>query len=91
MEIFRVAVKLGEHNLDTEIDCADDECADPPQIIYTKSIVVPKEYSDENLKHDVAIIKLLEPAKMTKFVSPVCLPQGELLSKSLVNDTVEVC
>lgn len=87
---FRTAVKLGEHNLETDIDCELGQCADPPQIIYPKSIIVPKEYDEEKLKHDLAIIELAEEAKITQFVSPVCLPFGDLAKKNLMGEIVEV-
>lgn len=83
-------MKLGEHNLDTKVDCEGNHCADPPQIIYTKTIIVPKEYNDLKLKHDLAIIELSEAANITNFVSPVCLPTGDLTSKNLMKEIVEV-
>lgn len=88
--LHRVAVKLGEHNLETEIDCEADQCADPPQVIYPTSITVPTEYNGLQLRHDVALIRLSEPANMTRYVSPVCLPSGDLATKNLLGDIVEV-
>lgn len=87
---FRAAVKLGEHNLETKIDCEHGQCADPPQIIVPKAITVPKEYDDVKLKHDLAIIELSEPANITRFVTPVCLPKGDLTWKTLMDEVVEV-
>lgn len=86
----RNVVKLGEHNLNTTIDCEHGQCADPPQVIYAKNIIVPKEFDTLTLKHDVALIELSEPAKFTDYVSPVCLPTGGLVHKSLLNEIVEV-
>lgn len=86
----RTAVKLGEHNLETAIDCELGQCADPPQIIYPKTIIVPKEYDDEKLKHDLALIELVEEVNITQFVSPVCLPTGEMARKTLLDEIVEV-
>lgn len=90
LRFFRAAVKLGEHNLETKIDCEHGQCADPPQIIVPKAITVPKEYDDIKLKHDLAIIELSEPANITRFVNPVCLPKGGLISKTLMDEVVEV-
>lgn len=59
-------------------------------MIYPKTIIVPKEYNDLKLKHDLALIELSEPANITQYVSPVCLPNEDLIQKSLVNDIVEV-
>lgn len=83
-------MKLGEHNLKTAIDCEDKHCADPPQVIYAKNVIVPKEFDLETLKHDIALIELVEPANFTDFVSPVCLPTLGLAHKSLLNEIVEV-
>jgi hypothetical protein len=86
----RSVVKLGEHNLKTKIDCEQGQCADPPQIIDAKVITLPKEYDDETLRHDIAIIELAKPAVITHFVTPVCLPTGALLRDDLMDQTVEV-
>lgn len=83
-------MKLGEHNLNTPIDCERGQCADPPQVIYTKTITVPKEYDDFTLKHDLALIELSEPASITRYVSPVCLPTEDLQRRSLLQEIVEV-
>lgn len=87
---FRAVVKLGEHNLETKIDCENDHCADPPQIIEAKAIVIPEEYDGVNYKHDIAIIELSRPANITHYVSPVCLPTGDLTRDNLMSEIVEV-
>lgn len=84
-------MKLGEHSLETEIDCEGNVCADPPQVIYPETIIVPKEYNGEHLKHDLAIVKLSKPADITQWVSPVCLPNNDFAKKNLVGEIVEVC
>lgn len=88
--LFRAVVKLGEHNLETKIDCENDHCADPPQIIEAKAIVIPKEYDELNYKHDIAIIELSRPANITHYVSPICLPTGDLTRDNLMREVVEV-
>jgi hypothetical protein len=88
--IASATVKFGEHNLDTDIDCEGNHCADPPQVMHPKRIVVPKEYSDETLKHDLAIIELKERVNITKYVTPVCLPTGDLISNDLMSKMVEI-
>lgn len=90
MRTSRAAVKLGEHNLDTRIDCEFGECADPPQVIYPKTVIVPKEHESYSLNHDLAIIELMEPANITRYVSPICLPTGDAGSTDLIGQTVEV-
>lgn len=64
----RSVVKLGEHDLETKIDCENEQCADLPQIIYIKTVFVPKEYDENTLKHDIAIVELAEPANITRYV-----------------------
>lgn len=83
-------MKLGEHNLETAIDCEHDQCAEPLQVIVPKSIIVPKEYDDSKLRHDLALIELSEPANITRYVTPVCLPKGSLTAKTLLNEVVEI-
>lgn len=86
----RAVVKLGEHNLETDIDCEHGQCADM-QIIDVKSVIIPSEYDDMKLRHDVAIVELVHPANITHFVSPVCLPQAPALRRdSLKGEMVEV-
>lgn len=51
---------------------------------------MPKEYDETTLKHDIIVIELSEPANMTNFVSPVCLPRDEMLRDELINKTVEI-
>lgn len=83
-------MKLGEHNLETAIDCEHDQCAEPLQVILPKSIIIPKEFDGLMLKHDVALIELSEPANITRYVTPACLPTGDLITKTLLNEVVEV-
>lgn len=65
----RTVVKLGEHNIETEIDCENKHCADPPQTINAKVITVPKEYDESTLRHDLALVELMQPANITHYVS----------------------
>lgn len=59
-------------------------------MIYPEKIVVPKEYNESTLKHDLIVIVLSEPAKLSNFVAPVCLPRDDLLKDDLLEKTVEV-
>lgn len=61
-------MKLGEYDLESKIDCENGHCADPPQVIYVKTIFVPKEYDEISLNHDLAVLELSSPANMTHFV-----------------------
>lgn len=88
--IHRSTIKLGEHNLESAIDCENDKCADPPQIMYPENVIVPAEYDDNTLKHDIALIELNEEAKITEWVAPICLPDERLIPMDLVGEIVEV-
>jgi hypothetical protein len=83
-------VKLGEHNLETEIDCENGFCAEKPQIIYPRKVFLPKEYDLDEINHDIAIVELNEPANITRFVSPICLPTGDLIADNLMSQVVEI-
>lgn len=83
-------MKLGEHNLETEIDCEFGQCADPLQIIDIKTVFVPKEYDSDKMEHDIALLELKEAAKITHYVSPVCLPTKDMMHENLMNEIVEV-
>jgi hypothetical protein len=83
-------IKLGEHNLETDIDCEGNHCADPPQVFYPERVIVPREYNETTLKHDLALIELDEPAQMSQYVLPVCLPSGDLMKNDLMSMVVEV-
>lgn len=72
------------------IDCENDHCADAPQVIYPKNVIVPTEYEDSTLKHDLALIELSEPANMTNYVNVACLPTGDLRTNNLIDQSVEI-
>lgn len=62
---------MGEHDLESEIDCENGNCADPLQVIEIKNIIVPQEYDEAALKHDIAIAELSHEANITNFVNSV--------------------
>lgn len=62
-------MKLGEYDLESKIDCENGHCADPPQVIYIKTIIIPKEYNDTSLNHDLALLELSSPANITHYVN----------------------
>ncbi|XP_055381423.1 uncharacterized protein LOC129612005 [Condylostylus longicornis] len=78
-ELF--SVRLGDHNVDTEIDCEIDEfnndehCNDPPQDIKIESRITHSEYVRFAGVNDIALIRLSRPANMTtNNVRSICLP-----------------
>ena len=56
---------LGEHNIDTEIDCEDNVCADPVQTFRPDKFIIHPQYNNPTFKHDIALIKLDRPAEIT--------------------------
>lgn len=48
------------------------------------------EYDEKTLRHDVALIELSHPAKITHYVSPVCLPNKNMTHLDLLSEIVEV-
>lgn len=59
---FRSTVRLGEHNVLTDIDCEAGVCADPPQDFNPKLVIVHQDYGNPPYKHDIALIRLDRPA-----------------------------
>lgn len=79
-----VLVRLGEHNLDTAIDCTGDMCADPPLDVAPESVHMHHRYNKPRRHfHDIALIRLAETVSFTDLISPICLPFGEWREKNL--------
>ncbi|XP_058453523.1 CLIP domain-containing serine protease B10-like [Malaya genurostris] len=80
-EIF-ANVRLGEHNTATDVDCEEDDgevtCSDPPQNIGFEEVIVHPRYSkvDQNQHHDIALVRLDRDATLSKYVTPICLPEA---------------
>ncbi|GJQ76778.1 hypothetical protein Trydic_g15618 [Trypoxylus dichotomus] len=78
-----IAVRLGEHNFDTDPDCEvglSTECADPPQDfeVSVDDAIVHPGYNSSTWQNDIALIRLRRPANTTVYsVGPVCLPLTE--------------
>lgn len=53
--------------------------ADAQQVIGVRTIVKHPLFNAKTYSHDVALIKLKSPAKLTKYVAPVCLPINDTL------------
>ncbi|CAO1433260.1 unnamed protein product [Diamesa serratosioi] len=86
-------VRLGEHNLSTEIDCAvdDDEeefCAQPYHDIKVQSFVAHPGFRSKTLVDDIGLVKLSQSVQLTQNnINTICLPFGnefKNLPKSLL-------
>ncbi|RVE52975.1 hypothetical protein evm_002452 [Chilo suppressalis] len=71
-----VSVRLGEYDTQSEIDCSDGVCAEPPQEIAVHRSFPHPGYSDrnKNKKDDIGMVRLAKRARYTYYVQPICLP-----------------
>lgn len=89
---FRLdSIRLGEHNISTERDCQEIDCADPVVNIPIAEVIVHENYIASAHHDDIALIRLARPVKFTKYITPICLPVSKnLRSKNLDNETMIV-
>ncbi|XP_032514935.2 phenoloxidase-activating enzyme 1-like [Danaus plexippus] len=73
-------VRLGEYDLQTDIDCSDGLCADPVQEISVQSAYPNLGFSDQNInrKDDIALVRLSKRATYSYYVQPICLADNSL-------------
>ncbi|KAK6634829.1 hypothetical protein RUM44_000076 [Polyplax serrata] len=83
-------IRLGEHDTATNPDCQNDVCADPVVDFKPEEIILPKNYNEVPLKHDLALIRLKRKVTYTDYVRPICLPSGKFYRKNLVGRMTEV-
>ncbi|EDV53451.1 serine protease grass [Drosophila erecta] len=74
-----IAVRLGEHDLESEEDChylggTNRVCIPPYEEYGIEEIRVHPSYVHGKISHDVAIIKLDRVVKEKSHIKPVCLP-----------------
>ncbi|KAJ6597425.1 Serine protease grass, partial [Pseudolycoriella hygida] len=74
-----IAVRLGEYDTTTDIDCqligTEQMCAPPVQDIPIEEKFAHPMYDKPRFSNDVAILRLARPANMTpESVRPICLP-----------------
>lgn len=91
---FRVvSVRLGEHNLATEVDCEDGDCADPVVDVPIEETIVHESYTPNSpaQSNDIALIRLSRPITYTNWIKPICLPVSQnLRTKNLDNKPMVV-
>lgn len=77
-----VSVRLGEYNLNADIDCQPDDpsdCADPPQDIRVDQEFPHEGYEVQSSHNDIALLRLAWKPRQTYYVKPICLPFDVLL------------
>nr|ADF43208.1 prophenoloxidase activating proteinase 1 [Biston betularia] len=77
-------VRLGEYDIQSPVDCIDNNCADPPQEIPVQVAVPHPGYKDKNRNRndDIGLVMLSRRANYNYYVQPICLVSS--------NDGVEV-
>ena len=92
---YRINVRLGEYDTDTDIDCViigkKQDCADPHLNFGVEEIIPHPGYSslNRNRVHDIALIRLSGNVKYSDFVQPICLPSRNF-QRSSANDKLYV-
>lgn len=80
------SIRLGEYNTETDEDCIINgnnlECADPPLDIPIAEKIIHEDYKPDSRDNynDIALIRLARDIKISRFVQPICLPRGDLIS-----------
>ncbi|XP_066995231.2 serine proteinase stubble [Anabrus simplex] len=78
-------VRLGEHDERSDPDCKTPTrvvCAEPVQDFRPEDVIVHPQYDNPKYSSDLALIRLDRPARLSTYVSPICLPFGELAMKN---------
>ncbi|KAJ9596104.1 hypothetical protein L9F63_012688 [Diploptera punctata] len=67
-------VRLGEHNLDTDMDC-NEYCTDPVEDHQIEKSIPHQLFDAHKLKNDIALVRLKKKVPIfTDFIKPICLP-----------------
>ncbi|GLV36632.1 Spatzle-Processing Enzyme [Carabus blaptoides fortunei] len=69
-----VTVRLGEQDERSDPDCDGNECADSPQDFSPLAVIAHSNYNVPKYKNDIGLIRLDREARITPYVSPICLP-----------------
>ncbi|KAF2898357.1 hypothetical protein ILUMI_07818, partial [Ignelater luminosus] len=89
-----VSVRLGEYDLDKEVDCFDEEsndCLDKPIDVKVQEKIPHEQFSLEvrSYPHDIGLLRLSEDIPYSDSIMPICLPLEEIPNLSdEVNMTV---
>lgn len=77
---FRTGVRLGEWNIDTDVDCQFNAyCSDPIRDIPIAEVIPHDSYrqSFQQPNNDIALIRLARPVRFTTWISPICIPAAK--------------
>ncbi|CAO1414331.1 unnamed protein product [Diamesa serratosioi] len=88
------SVRLGEHDLNTELDCIMNStvCSLPVQEIKVESYKIHEMYDDSQINNEIMLIKLEHSVKYVKNIKTICLPtnENELITKSFEKEQLAV-
>lgn len=72
----RISVRLGEWDLNSDIDCQNHICSDPVLDVPIKDVVLHEDYAANSVghEHDIALILLRRSVLTTEWIRPICLP-----------------
>ena len=62
-----IQIRVGQHNIQ-----------DPQPFLQVEKIIKRSDYDSVNQYNDIALIKLKQPVKYSKIISPVCLPSSDV-------------
>ncbi|XP_048486113.1 CLIP domain-containing serine protease HP8 [Plutella xylostella] len=72
------AVRLGEWDTESAVDCVGTDCSDPAIDVDIEEIIVHPDFdADVISKADIALVRLNRTVPYTDFVRPICLPTTE--------------
>lgn len=74
-----IVIVLGAHDLNKENEPGRE-------IKYGETLIIHPDYDEKSLENNIALIKLNNPVMFNEYISPICLPQVETLTKP--GDTV---
>ncbi|KAF2895319.1 hypothetical protein ILUMI_10857 [Ignelater luminosus] len=84
-----VSVRLGEHDLSSEVDCAkgsdgDEYCSDKPVNVPVTETIAHESYDPLSIDqhHDIALLRLIRNVDLTDWIKPICVPT----TAALLND-----
>ncbi|XP_061721572.1 CLIP domain-containing serine protease HP8-like [Cydia pomonella] len=76
-----IDVRLGDWDAETEIDCIQEDCNDPPVDVKVDAKFIHPSYHRQTLVGDIALLRLAHPVNFTEFIRPVCLPTTEYIAR----------
>ncbi|XP_065073861.1 serine protease 7-like [Ochlerotatus camptorhynchus] len=80
-DVHDIVVRLGEWDIESDVDCIGIICADKPMDFYIELYQLHESFDPAWNLNDVALMKLPRPVGFTEFISPVCLPLSEDLQE----------